>query len=295
MVLAQTSKRPPSLPEKKRHGHHHKHTKHYEKPYWPYLPLFVVVIVGLVGNAWLSHRQHVLGATSGITASSLLQVTNAQRTSDHEQPLALNDELTSAAQAKANDMAARNYWSHNTPGGKTPWTFVQQSGYQYQLAAENLAYGFTSSNAAVTGWMNSAEHRANILNNAYTNVGFGIATANNYQGHGPAAIVVAMYAEPQSGVNAAPAVLGDQMALPGSQHVARIQLLTAGSAPWSLVTIAFLAGACAVLFAVRHGLFLRRAFVRSETFIIRHPILDVLLVVIGTLGFVLTRTSGFIQ
>src|SRR6266702_4531171 len=147
MVLAQTPKQPPSLPEKKRHGHHHKHTKHYEKPYWPYLPLLVIVVVGLVGNAWLSRRQQVLGATSAIASSSLLQATNAQRTSNHEQTLTLNSELDNAAQAKATDMATRNYWSHNTPDGKTPWVFVQQSGYQYQLAAENLAYGFRSSDA----------------------------------------------------------------------------------------------------------------------------------------------------
>ncbi len=295
MVLAQTPKRPPSLPEKKRHGHHHKHTKHYEKPYWPYLPLLVIVVVGLVGNAWLSRRQQVLGATSAITISSLLQATDAQRASNHEQALTLNSELGDAAQAKASDMATRNYWSHNTPDGKTPWVFVQQSGYQYQVAAENLAYGFSSSTATVTGWMNSAEHRANILNGEYQNVGFGVARAGDYQGRGPAVIVVAMYAEPRSGASTVPAVLGDRTILPGSQHVARIQLLTAGSAPWSLVALSFLAGACAVLFAVRHGLFLRRAFVRSEAFIIHHPMFDILLVAIGTLGFVLTRTSGFIQ
>jgi len=37
--------------------------------------------------------------------------------------------LDSAAQAKANDMAARSYWSHNTPDGQTPWTFMTAAGY----------------------------------------------------------------------------------------------------------------------------------------------------------------------
>jgi hypothetical protein len=110
--------------------------------------------------------------------------------------LALNAQLDSAAQTKANDMAARDYWSHNTPDGKTPWTFIAAAGYQYQTAGENLAYGFGTAGDTITGWMNSPEHRANILNSSYRDVGFGIVNIPSYQNSGPETLVVAMYASP---------------------------------------------------------------------------------------------------
>src|SRR6185369_9999820 len=107
--------------------------------------------------------------------------------------LQLNDQLAAAAQAKANDMARRGYWSHVTPDGKQPWSFVEASGYQYEAAGENLAYGFGSSDEVMTAWMHSPEHRANILNSVYQDVGFATANVPNYRGTGPETIVVAMY------------------------------------------------------------------------------------------------------
>jgi len=295
MVLAQNPKRRTTSHEKKRHGHHHKQTRHYGKTYWPYLPLLIIIALGLSVNGLLAHRQQVLGAQSDITAATLTSETNNIRTKNQEQTLVLNDKLTTAAQAKANDMVAKNYWSHNAPDGKTPWSFIQQNGYAYESAGENLAYGFGSSDAVLSGWMNSSEHRANILRASYQQVGFGIVKSENYQGHGPQTVVVAMYATPTSAA-AAPmhAVLGEQT-LPASKQVARVQLLTAGSAPWSLMIVSFVAGAALVVFVVRHGLLLKRAFAKSEAFIIKHPMLDIAIVSLGMLSFILSRTTGFIQ
>lgn len=254
--------------------------------------MLVVVALGLMGNAWLSHHQQVLGAHASVSAATLLQDTNVERQHNHDQPLSINSQLAAAAQAKANDMAAQGYWSHTSPGGKTPWTFIQQSGYQYQTAGENLAYGFADSASTVAAWMNSAEHRANLLDNQYQNVGFGIATAENYQNHGTQTVVVALYGEPK---DSAAAVLGAQQTLPASHHVARIQLLTNGAAPWSIAAMSFLAGGCVVFFIVRHGLLVRRALAKSEAFIIHHPMLDIAVVSLGVVSFVLAQTSGFIH
>jgi hypothetical protein len=71
-------------------------------------------------------------------------------------------------------MAARDYWSHNTPDGQTPWSFITAAGYNYQTAGENLAYGFSTASDTVTGWMNSTEHRANILNGKFKELGVGV-------------------------------------------------------------------------------------------------------------------------
>jgi uncharacterized protein YkwD len=171
MALATRAK--PAPHQKKRQGGHHRHSKHYLKAYSPYIPMLLIVGVGfLISSAW-SNSQHVLGASSDLSTVSLLKYTNIQRQKNSESALSLNDDLMSAAQAKAESMVQENYWSHTSPNGQTPWSFIVASGYNYQLAGENLAYGFSNAEAAITGWMNSPEHRANILSTDYQNVGFG--------------------------------------------------------------------------------------------------------------------------
>jgi hypothetical protein len=191
----------PPVHHKKSSGRHHRHSKTYHKPYWPYLPVVGIVIAGiLLSNvSWLPGKSAVLGYATDMSIQSLLDDTNQQRISNGIGALALNGQLDNAAQAKANDMSARDYWSHNTPDGQTPWTFMTAAGYDYQLAGENLAYGFATASDTLTGWMNSPGHRANILNGGYTEVGFGYINIANYQGSGPETLVVAMYGTPASG------------------------------------------------------------------------------------------------
>jgi cell division septation protein DedD len=132
----------------------------------------------------------------------LLQYTNNERAANGLGALAVHGSLNAAAQAKANDMASRDYWSHNTPEGNAPWVFFANAGYSYVTAGENLAYGFDNSSNTVTAWMNSPGHRANILNNSFVDVGFGMANSPNYQGTGPETIVVAMYGSMVAGATA---------------------------------------------------------------------------------------------
>lgn len=159
--------------------------------------MVAMVIAGVLLNSWIgSINKDVLGYATDMSVSSLLNDTNNQRVANGLGKLALNSMLNEAAQAKAQDMAAKDYWSHVSPTGVTPWYWITQAGYSYQTAGENLAYGFATASDTVTGWMNSPEHRANILNTTYRDVGFGIVNVPNYQSSGPQTVVVAMYAEP---------------------------------------------------------------------------------------------------
>ena len=278
---------------KKRSGKHHRHSDSYLKHYWPYIPMLLIVGLGLVFNSVWSHS-NVLGVSNDFSSTSLLQATNHQRSADHETSLNLNQQLSSAAQAKANDMATRNYWSHDTPDGKTPWSFVAAAGYQYQAVGENLAYGFNDASDTVTGWMNSPEHRANILNTGYKEVGFGVAQSQNYQGHGAATIVVAEYGEPAGAVAGANITQIANTTL-AAKPVSRIQLLTNGQAVWSTVAVSALAGAAAALFIARHGLRFKRLVLEGEHFITNRPLLDIGLVFVGTLAVIFVQASGTIH
>lgn len=180
-----------------------KHSQDFLKVYWPYLPLFALVFlgmafgIGLPGKSPAISSSGVLAYATEMSTSALLSATNSQRANNGGLPgLTLNSKLAAAAQAKANDMVARNYWSHNTPDGKEPWTFVDAQGYDYQKAGENLAYGFDNSDATVTGWMNSPSHRANILDTSYKEVGFGFANGSDFVSTGEETVVVAMYGNP---------------------------------------------------------------------------------------------------
>lgn len=160
--------------------------------------MLLIVLVGLLfGSAKSPIQTGVLAYATEMSSSGLLSATNAQRSANGKASLAINAQLASAAQTKANDMAARNYWSHNTPDGKAPWYFVEQAGYSYTKAGENLAYGFGTSSQTVTGWMNSPTHRANMLDSAFTEVGFGFINSADYNNSGEETIVVAMYGQPQ--------------------------------------------------------------------------------------------------
>ena len=73
-------------------------------------------------------------------------------------------------------MFSKDYWAHNAPDGTTPWVFIKNTGYNYIYAGENLARGFNSASDVINAWMNSPEHRQNVLSPNYQNVGFAVAT-----------------------------------------------------------------------------------------------------------------------
>jgi hypothetical protein len=140
--------------------------------------LFIVAIFFLAATFLVTSikttNPQVLGTSITISTQELLNLTNQERQKNNELPLVMNNALTHAAQLKAQDMFAQNYWAHNSPDGKMPWDFIQNAGYNYQYAGENLARGFTSAQDVVTAWMNSPEHRANMLSPNYHDVGFAL-------------------------------------------------------------------------------------------------------------------------
>jgi uncharacterized protein YkwD len=84
--------------------------------------------------------------------------------------------LTEAAQAHSDDMAARDYFSHDTPEGVTFDERIKQAGYP-RPGGENIAQGQRSAQEVMNAWMNSDGHRKNILNCSFTAIGVGVNTS----------------------------------------------------------------------------------------------------------------------
>lgn len=115
------------------------------------------------------------GFTAAVLPAALTDLTNADRTAAGHARLTPDAHLTQAAQKKAEDMAAKGYFAHISPEGKTPWHWLDAVGYEYTYAGENLAINFTDSLDVEEGWMNSPAHHANIVKPEYTQIGIGTA------------------------------------------------------------------------------------------------------------------------
>ena len=109
-------------------------------------------------------------------ASRALARTNAYRSQFNCPPLRENAQLEQAALAHSQDMALHGYFDHNSPSGQTPWDRIHAAGYQFCMAAENLAAGYSTPEAVIDAFFNETPpndgHRRNLLNCALRDVGF---------------------------------------------------------------------------------------------------------------------------
>lgn len=156
-----------------------------------FLRIFVLFTM-LIGVSFFiqkgTHNMHFLGVSYNITDAQLLSKINLIRRQNGLSPLIINGKLSYAASLKANDMLQKNYWSHFSPTGASPWYFIANSNYRYVYAGENLAKGYTNTDEVFNAWMNSESHKNNILSRSYTETGFAVVSGN-FQGQNSTIIV----------------------------------------------------------------------------------------------------------
>ncbi|MBO5142399.1 MAG: SH3 domain-containing protein [Clostridia bacterium] len=118
---------------------------------------------------------------SGASAEEieLLKLINKQRTQNGLSELKFDAEVQRVAKIKAQDLVDNNYFSHNSPIYGSPFEMMKSFGITYKAAGENIA-GNSTIQGAVTAWMNSEGHKANILSNAYNYTGIGIVESPKY-------------------------------------------------------------------------------------------------------------------
>ncbi|MFZ5974290.1 MAG: SafA/ExsA family spore coat assembly protein [Bacillota bacterium] len=107
--------------------------------------------------------------------AEVIRLTNLERTKNGLPALKSNWELSRVARYKSADMRDNKYFGHTSPVYGGPFQMMSDFGIHYSAAGENIAKGYYSAAAVVQGWMNSAGHRANILNANFTQIGVGLA------------------------------------------------------------------------------------------------------------------------
>ncbi|HEX5368412.1 MAG TPA: CAP domain-containing protein, partial [Dehalococcoidia bacterium] len=115
---------------------------------------------------------------------ALLQLHNQARSDNGLQPFVADATLEQIARQRAQTMAQSGSFSHYNPDGTDLFDMMKALGYQYTDAAENIHYNFGYDDAqsvqvAMTAFMNSAPHRANILKADLHRIGIGIAHASD--------------------------------------------------------------------------------------------------------------------
>ena len=102
---------------------------------------------------------------------------NAFRAANHLAPLRLSAALTAAARSHSQQMQADGYFAHNSVDGTAFWkrikAFYPSGRYGFWSVGENLLWSSPDVDAqhALTMWENSPEHRKNMLDPHWSEIG----------------------------------------------------------------------------------------------------------------------------
>ena len=131
------------------------------------------------GSTGSSGGQTTTTGSMSADEKETFDLVNQQRINNGLQALKVDEEVQRVARIKAQDMVDNNYFSHNSPTYGSPFDMLNSFKISYRSAGENIA-GNSSNSAAVTAWMNSSGHRANILNSSFNYTGVGVVKSSKY-------------------------------------------------------------------------------------------------------------------
>lgn len=142
---------------------------------------YVRKITGNAGTSNETNTNNNVATTVNASAEEieLLKLINAERAKNGLGELKFDEDVLKIARLKAKDLVDNNYFSHTSPTYGSPFEMMKSYGITYKTAGENIA-GNSTLQGAVTAWMNSDGHRANILSNAYNYTGIGIVDSPKY-------------------------------------------------------------------------------------------------------------------
>lgn len=110
--------------------------------------------------------------------NAVVTLVNKERSKAHCKPVRNDGQLHAAAVGHSADMAAHNYFDHDSQDGRSFADRIREAGYDAPLS-ENIAKGFRTPQQVMDGWMRSKEHKANILNCNAKAIGVGLAVTKD--------------------------------------------------------------------------------------------------------------------
>ncbi|MET7609285.1 CAP domain-containing protein [Streptomyces avermitilis] len=110
----------------------------------------------------------------------IVTLVNSERSKVGCSPVTLNAKLSKAAQDHSADMASHKNMSHTGSDGSDPGARITRAGYIWSSYGENVAYGYSTPEQVMAGWMSSPGHKRNILDCGFKEIGVGLAQPNSY-------------------------------------------------------------------------------------------------------------------
>lgn len=145
----------------------------------------LAVVLALMFTGIAAPAQTVQCADANGIANMITNLTNAvnrERRAAGLGSVAHNTTLAGAARAHGCDMVTKNFFSHTGSDGSNSQTRIARTGYRACFTAENLALGQTTVAQAMTDWMNSPGHKANILHTSAQQIGIAVVRPSNANG-----------------------------------------------------------------------------------------------------------------
>lgn len=174
-----------------------------------------LILSQLLFGATMYSGPMIMSGDAQVVAKNIITLSNKQREDMGISVVYENETLSKAAYGKLKDMFDKDYWDHTGPNGETAWNFINDSGYRYLLAGENLARGFNRSEDVVTAWMESPTHRENILNGRFKEMGVAVGSGR-IKGN-TTTVIVQLFGEPKTAFASQSSenkVLGTQKLIP---------------------------------------------------------------------------------
>lgn len=128
--------------------------------------------------------------------NQIVVMTNEMRKDIGIEILKDNQDLKKAAFGRAQDMMIKNYFAHTSPEGYRFSKWIDDVGYRYSVAGENLAIGFSDAKSAMEGWKASPTHYDNLIDPDYEEIG--VSAVSGFFGESETVLVAQLFGARQN-------------------------------------------------------------------------------------------------
>jgi len=178
------------------HNAYHPHILHSKRVIFYGTLGIVVKGIAVITALLLPLQVFVMPEVLSIQEERVMELTNQVREREGIPPIFKEIRLGYSSFDKARDMSIKGYFEHVSPDGKRLRDFLYDAGYEFSVAGENLAVGFSTPETMVRAWVNSPTHFANLIDPEYQHIGVGMSPGV-YQAH-PAMYVAQHFGNPRA-------------------------------------------------------------------------------------------------